>query len=193
MSYHNIYLACVLVFFILAFFIRNIKTYVSVKKSIRGRSLKLTSSILLSTVIYIILFLKIFGVEHTLLNELVILQHHSIKGMGLFFVTFGFFIGLMALHAMQDSWRIGIKYDQKTELITNGIFKFSRNPYFFSYDLLFLGTIMIFPSWLLIILYVSLALTFHLMILEEEKYLEEIHQQEYFKYKRKTGRYFSLF
>ena len=45
-------------------------------------------------------------------------------------VTTGFMLGILALIAMRNSWRVGIKYDQKTDLVISGIYRFSRNPYF---------------------------------------------------------------
>ena len=107
-------------------------------------------------------------------------------------VTIGFFVGIFSLIAMKNSWRVGIKYDQKTTLITSGIYRISRNPYFFSYDLLILGFIFIFPSPVLLILYVPLVIVFHNMILEEEKYLETLHGETYLDYKKKVCRYFKL-
>ncbi len=193
MTYLNVYLGCVLLFFILAFFIKNVKTYLATGKSVRGRSFKLTISITLSTIIYLIIILKILGFQFWILAESVVLNNPLFQVIGIFLVTSGFVLGLMALQAMKDSWRVGIKYDQKTDLITYGIYKFSRNPYFLSYDLLILGYIFIFPGWILMILYIWLVLTFHLMILEEEKYLSDIHGDEYEQYRKKTARYFSLF
>jgi hypothetical protein len=51
----KIYLGFILVFFMLAFAIRNIKTYVATKQSIRGKSLKLSMSIFISTIIYVLI------------------------------------------------------------------------------------------------------------------------------------------
>ena len=112
-----------------------------------------------------------------------------LKYMGHVFIALGFSVGISALISLRNSWRVGIRYDQKTPLITNGIYRWSRNPYFFSYDLLILGYILLFPSPILIVLYIALVVTFHNMILEEEKYLEKAHGDAYSNYRQRTGRY----
>lgn len=188
----KIYLALVIVFFILAFAIRNIKTYLSTGQSIRGKSLKLTLSIILSTIIYLLILLRLTIIKPGWILELEFYSISSLRIIGFVFVSAGFLIGIFALIAMRNSWRVGIKYDQKTDLVTTGIYRLSRNPYFFSYDMLILGYILIFPSIILITLYVALAITFHKMILEEEKYLETVHGDSYTNYKLKVGRYLTL-
>jgi protein-S-isoprenylcysteine O-methyltransferase Ste14 len=115
-----------------------------------------------------------------------------IKYVGFALVTSGFVLGILALITMKNSWRVGIKYGQKTDLVTTGIYRFSRNPYFFSYDILILGYILIFPSIILIILYLALVFVFHNMILEEEKYLQSVHGDSYLDYKRKVNRYLTI-
>jgi protein-S-isoprenylcysteine O-methyltransferase Ste14 len=188
----EIYLGVILIFFILAFAIRNLKTYLSTKQSIKGKSIKLTLSILISTCIYGLILLRLTYLNAKVLLELDFSDYKSITYLGFIFVTAGFILGILALIAMKNSWRVGIKYDQKTELIKTGIYKISRNPYFFSYDLLIFGYILIFPSFLLLILYIFLTITFHRMILEEEKYLESIHGDTYLEYRKRVKRYVTI-
>jgi protein-S-isoprenylcysteine O-methyltransferase Ste14 len=96
------------------------------------------------------------------------------------------------LVAMKNSWRVGIRYDQRTDLVTTGIYRFSRNPYFLSYNILVFGYILIFPCIILFVLYVALAIIFHSLILDEEKYLQSVHGDSYLDYKRKVNRYVSI-
>ena len=188
----QIYLGLVLVFFILAFAVKNIKTYFSTGESIRGRSKMLSASILLSTLIYILIFLRLFILEPGWILEIHALGFEFLRIIGLALVTIGFMMGILSLITMKNSWRVGIKYEQKTALVTSGIYRISRNPYFFSYDLLILGYILIFPSPVLVILYVPLVIVFHNMILEEEKYLQTVHGEVYLNYKQRVNRYLSL-
>ena len=182
-------LGLILIFFILAFAIRNIKTYISTKQSIRGKSLKLTVSILTSTIIYLVILLRLTILKPNWILELDFEIFEKFKLLGYGLVILGFGLGVLALIAMKNSWRVGIKYEQKTELVSTGIYRISRNPYFLSYSVLILGYILIFPSLILIGLLIILATVFHKMILEEEKYLESIHGNMYLDYKRKVNRY----
>lgn len=188
----KIYLILILVFFILAFAIKNIKTYLSEKQSIRGRSFKLSMSILLSILIYLILLLRLTLLNSKWLLEIDLSAYPIRNILGLLFVSIGFVLGLLALNAIKNSWRVGIKYDQKTDLVNTGIYRLSRNPYFLSYDILILGYLFIFPSIILFALYLALVITFHFMILEEEDYLQSVHGENYVAYKKKVNRYFTL-
>ncbi|MDW7692519.1 isoprenylcysteine carboxylmethyltransferase family protein [Flammeovirgaceae bacterium SG7u.111] len=186
------YLGATLLFFILAFATKNLKTYLATKQSIKGKSLKLTMSILVSTLIYLLIFLRLTVLSPSWILELGLAGFSAIKTFGVILVSFGFAMGILALIAMKNSWRVGIKYDQKTELVTTGIYRVSRNPYFFSYNILIFGYICIFPSAIIFILYAILVGVFHHMILEEEAYLESVHGDAYTNYKRKVNRYFSF-
>ena len=192
MIFEKVYLGSILLFFILAFAIKNVTTYLATKKSIRGQSSKLTASISLSTAIYILILMRITFLNPAYLLEGDLSQYQFIKIVGLALVTIGFIMGLLSLLTMRTSWRVGIKYDQKTALITSGIYRLSRNPYFFSYDILILGYILIYPSLILLLLYIPLVIIFHKMILEEEQYLLAVHNQDYPSYKKKVGRYFTI-
>jgi len=189
----KVFLAAILIFFILAFAVRNIKTYLATKQSIKGKSVKLSLSILLSTIIYVLILSRISFLNPHWILELHLPFAETFRIAGLVLVSIGFLFGIFALIAMQNSWRIGIKYDQKTDLVTSGIYRFSRNPYFFSYDVLIFGYILIFPSLLLMGLLVGLSITFHLMILEEEQYLSNSHGNEYIAYQKRVSRYITFF
>ena len=187
----RLYLAAVLVFFILAFAVKNIKTWLATRQSIRGKSVKVNASIFLSTAIYALILLRLIFNQPAWLVEFSFSS--TLPGnVGVVLVSVGFVLGILALVSMRNSWRVGIKHEQKTELITSGIYRISRNPYFLSYNILILGFILIFPSPVLALLYLSLVVVFHQMILEEEQYLLKVHGQNYEAYRQKTGRYFTF-
>ena len=62
----------------------------------------------------------------------------------------------------------------KTKLITNGIYKISRNPAFLGFDLMYIGIALLYSNPFTIIFSLFAITMFHLQILEEEKYLEKI-------------------
>jgi protein-S-isoprenylcysteine O-methyltransferase Ste14 len=190
MTFWNIYTLVIIILYLTAFFLRNLKTYFSTKKSIRGKSAKLTLSLVFSTIIYLVVILLILQPEKMrFIFEIKFLDHSILKYFGYAFIFIALLAGLAALFEMRNSWRVGIKHDQKTELVTTGIYSFSRNPYFLSYDLLFLGLFLIYPSLILLALIIGLAFIFHMMILEEEQYLEKIQGEYYLQYKNKVARY----
>jgi protein-S-isoprenylcysteine O-methyltransferase Ste14 len=188
----QIYAGLILVFFIAAFAVRNIRTYLATKQSIRGKSNKLTFSVLISTTIYLLIAGRLTFIKPEWILEADFQALEWLQLPGLILLTFGFLLGILALISMKNSWRVGIKYDQKTELVSRGVYAFSRNPYFLSYDILIFGYILLFPSLILLGLYLILVVIFHRMILEEEKYLESKHGKTYLSYKQSVKRYITF-
>lgn len=77
---------------------------------------------------------------------------------------------------MRDSWRAGVSKTDKTELVTNGIYQISRNPAFLGFDLLYIGTLLMFFNWILCFLTVFAVIMYHLQIVnvEEDFYLPHL-------------------
>ena len=113
------------------------------------------------------------------------------KVVGVYFAFFADFLFLNAIISMKDSWRVGIAEDDKErKLITGGIYRFSRNPAFLAFDLLYIGIVLMYCNIPLIVCTVLAIIVFHLQILNEEKFLEETLKEEYEDYKKRVGRYF---
>lgn len=90
---------------------------------------------------------------------------------------------------MKDSWRAGIPEKKETSLVTTGIYRFSRNPAFVGFDLLYLGILIAFPNaWHACFAGASIYV-FHLQILSEENYLARTFGEEYAEYKSRVRRY----
>ena len=102
----------------------------------------------------------------------------------------GTIVFLVAVQTMRDSWRAGVSKTDKTELITNGIYQISRNPAFLGFDLLYIGTLLIFFNWTLCILTIFAIVMYHLQIVcVEEEFLLATFGNEYLQYKKKVCRY----
>ena len=95
----------------------------------------------------------------------------------------------IAVYTMQDSWRAGIPEKDKTELVTTGIFKISRNPAFLAFDLVYFGILLLFFNWILLLFTIWAVIMLHLQIIQEEKFLLSTFGDEYLKYKRLVNRY----
>ena len=108
----------------------------------------------------------------------------------------GILLGIVAIFffasatiTMKNSWRVGIP-EENTSLITNGIYKWSRNPAFVGFDLLFCSICLIFYNIPLVIVSIWSAVMLHLQILQEEVYMHNMFGEEYDNYKKHTLRYF---
>ena len=56
----------------------------------------------------------------------------------------GDLIFLASVICMRDNWRAGIPDKDKTELVTGGIYKFSRNPAFLGFDFMYIGVLLMY-------------------------------------------------
>ena len=55
-------------------------------------------------------------------------------------------IFLLSVLCMKDSWRAGIPDKDKTELVTTGVYRFSRNPAFLGFDLMYVGVLLLYGN-----------------------------------------------
>ncbi|MCX7745971.1 MAG: isoprenylcysteine carboxylmethyltransferase family protein [Clostridia bacterium] len=109
---------------------------------------------------------------------------------GTLVIGLGVGVFITAMIFMKSSWRVGIDKETKSDLITVGIYKWSRNPAFVGFNLMFLG---LFLSYMNMLTFFTLLINFfalHLLILQEEKHLKTSFGEDYEKYKEKTPRYF---
>lgn len=117
-------------------------------------------------------------------------------GRGILVKIFGIYIGIVAdlifltsVVTMRDSWRAGIPSEDETKLVTNGIYKISRNPAFLGFDLLYISILLMYFNWFLLAFTIFAMVMLHLQILQEEKFLPEVFGEEYMLYKKTAGRY----
>jgi len=110
--------------------------------------------------------------------------------IGIVVTAVGVSIFILAIIFMRSSWRVGIDKTTKSFLITDGIYKFSRNPAFVGFNLMFLGLFISYSNLLtLCILFINI-ISFHLLILQEEKHLSSMFGKDYLNYKQQVPRYF---
>jgi protein-S-isoprenylcysteine O-methyltransferase Ste14 len=112
-----------------------------------------------------------------------------IKYIGIIFCYIGLIIFATALLSFGKAWRIGIDENNSNELITNGIFKYSRNPIFLFMDLYFSGIMIIYPNILFITVATGTIIGIHFQILREEIFLQTKFGEKYMEYKKQTRRY----
>jgi protein-S-isoprenylcysteine O-methyltransferase Ste14 len=112
----------------------------------------------------------------------------DIAGALLIFISLIFMT--LTLHHFKNSLRFGLNENNRGKLITTGIFSFSRNPFFLSIVIYFLGTALIFPNWFFIGFAVLAIVSIHFFILKEEKFMAKHFGENYLKYRQKVRRYF---
>lgn len=77
-----------------------------------------------------------------------------------------------------------------TALVTNGPYRFSRNPMYLSLVLLYFGlALRLDVFWVLVLAPVVIVLVHYLAIVREERYLERKFGQEYLDYKARVRRW----
>lgn len=96
---------------------------------------------------------------------------------------------LISVIYMKDSWRAGIPEKDKTKLVTDGIYKFSRNPAFVGFDFMYIGILLMFFNIGTLLFSLFSIVMLHLQILQEEKYMAKTFGEEYLEYKKKVFRY----
>ncbi len=119
-------------------------------------------------------------------------SNNCIRYVGIIVSILGDIIFLISVITMKNSWRVGISKNDKTKLITNSIYKISRNPAFLGFDLMYLGIALLYSNPFTIIFSLFAIIMLHFQILEEEKYLEKSFKDEYISYKNKTNRYLGI-
>lgn len=109
---------------------------------------------------------------------------------GLALAVAGIALTFVAQLDMGDSWRIGVDPDQRTRLVTNGVFRLIRNPIFSAMILATIGLVLLVPNVLsaaaLVMLIVGLQLQVRVV---EEPYLLGVHGDHYRRYMEQAGRF----
>lgn len=113
----------------------------------------------------------------------------TMRIFGIFIGFIGVFIFGIAVYTMKDSWRAGIPDNDKTTMVTNGIYSISRNPAFVGFYLNYVGILLTFFNWTLFAFTIFSIILLHLQVLKEEEYLPMVFGNDYVIYRNQVGRY----
>jgi protein-S-isoprenylcysteine O-methyltransferase Ste14 len=91
---------------------------------------------------------------------------------------------------MGESWRIGVRDEERTALVTRGWFALCRNPIYTSMIVGWLGVALLVPTWLGFAAVAVIALGLEIQVrFVEEPYLIRTHGDEYRAYASRVGRF----
>jgi protein-S-isoprenylcysteine O-methyltransferase Ste14 len=96
----------------------------------------------------------------------------------------------MAQVSMGDAWRIGVREDERTQLVAEGPFAVVRNPIFSCMLVTAAGLVVLLPNWLSVASLMALLVAVELQVrFVEEPYLLRTHGQRYSDYMSRVGRF----
>jgi len=117
------------------------------------------------------------------------LEYGYLKYVGWSFLILSLILVWVAQSQMTNSWRIGIDENNKTELITNGLFFISRNPVFLGIMIANIGLFFIIPNAFTLLI-ISLSTTsINTQIRLEEDFLKSSHGEVYRDYLKRVRRW----
>ncbi|PKH41741.1 Protein-S-isoprenylcysteine O-methyltransferase Ste14 [Nocardioides alpinus] len=117
-------------------------------------------------------------------------DHLGLNVVGLLIAAGGIALTLAAQLRMGSEWRIGVDVTEQTSLVTDGLFRFVRNPIFTAMSLTALGLTLMVPNAVAVAGLACLVAALQLQVrVVEEPYLRALHGPEYAHYEASTGRF----
>jgi protein-S-isoprenylcysteine O-methyltransferase Ste14 len=112
------------------------------------------------------------------------------NAIGLVIAVAGIALTFGAQLAMGDSWRVGVDPEERTALVTDGPFRLVRNPIYSAMLPTVFGLVLMVPSALAIVAFLTLFVALELQVrLVEEPYLLQVHGDAYAGYAARVGRF----
>ena len=90
---------------------------------------------------------------------------------------------------MGAAWRIGIDQEQTSQLVTHGIFRYSRNPIFLAIRICFFGLFLVLPTAFTLLLWVLGDVMMQIQVQLEEAYLTKTFGEAYLAYTKTARRW----
>lgn len=109
---------------------------------------------------------------------------------GLVLALSGVGLVLAAQRQMGASWRIGVDQQERTHLVTSGLFAHVRNPIFTGMAAVMMGLALMVPSVLAMLAALALITAVQIQVrVVEEPYLMRVHGGSYSEYAARAGRF----
>lgn len=144
------------------------------------------------TIILVFLYTLFFAFVPSMYNYFLPfeqLENFNFRFVGLVLLLLALVWTIIAQTNMKNSWRIGIDAKMETELITTGLFQYSRNPIFLGLIFSLVGLFLITPNALTILFMVLGIVLIQIQIRLEEEFLIKQHGEKYTDYLKKVKRF----
>lgn len=176
--------------FLGSFVARNLIVKSKTQQTIKASDPLITASMVCTNIcIFITIFSTSSDAFYHFLGAVSALRTPAISALGFVLIAISILMGWFFSAQLKASWRIGVHENQKTELITSGVYRYIRNPYFVSCFTMFFGQFLVRPSIVMAAVIAIIIAIFHRITLKEEAYLLTVHGEEYEYYRNHTGRY----
>ncbi|WP_431609564.1 methyltransferase family protein [Chryseobacterium sp. 'Rf worker isolate 10'] len=121
------------------------------------------------------------------------LENNFLQYIGITLMIFALIWVIIAQLQMKNSCRIGIDNETKTELVTHGLFRLSRNPIFLGMTISLVGFFLVFPTIIAFSFLLIGSILIQIQIRLEEEFLLKVHGQIYLTYKKRVKRMLRLY
>ena len=144
---------------------------------------------------YLQIFVLLGVLAIVILDSLGVLKPHLElatvgKIMGLILCGIGATLTMVSQYQMGESWRIGVDETEETELVTRGMFSYSRNPIYCGMLVVGLGFLVLVPHTFMAMCFILAFVGIDQQVRKiEEPHLERVFGEEYEEYTRRTNRY----
>lgn len=115
----------------------------------------------------------------------------AVAWIGLAILVAGSLVILAAQVQMGASWRIGLD-QERTGLVTTGLFAWSRNPTFLGMMAVVLGAFLIAPTTVTAAVLIAAWIAFSVQIRMEEEHLHRVHGVVYDRYRAAVSRWIAV-
>lgn len=117
------------------------------------------------------------------------LESPNLQKIGWGLLIFSLVVVWIAQTQMANSWRIGIDENNKTKLVTNGLFLISRNPIFLGIMIAYNGLFLVIPNAFSLLIISLSTISINTQIRLEEDLLENEFKEGYIDYHRRVRRW----